>query len=267
MISLKEKKTELSLLYSQLVRETEEYRLNDKNKDKGYVLFGAVAGRNYRRNGLMIIGRATNGWHRYVDSVNDLFSGKDKIFDYPEKLTELKNNNKKSRYWQVLSRIGENLFGENWEQSILYSNYCKIAPDEESDPNGTPKRKLRNLQDETCKRILNIELDIFSPKHIVAFTGCYAGDMDFSERLMSGLLSYLLSDDYSDKTWPLPIDSISWGNGKYVLEVYKIEDTYIYLSEHPDRKPCEEHSDVLIKTLRLYYLCSLKNPNYTPTSR
>lgn len=252
MISFYTKQRELTKLYSQLIRNTEEYRQNDNNKEKSYVLFGAIAGRRYRRNGLMIIGRAPNGWHRYVDSVNDLFSGKDKLFDYPEKLTEVKYKNKRSRYWQVLSKIGESLFGENWEESILYSNYCKIAPDEESEPNGTPPKDLRNLQEITCKEILKLELDTFSPKHILAFTGCYAGDMDFSERLMSTLISHLLPD-YSGEHWPNPIDRIIWGNGNFALEIYRLGDTYIYLSEHPDRKPRDEHANLIINILQSYF--------------
>lgn len=252
MISFHTKNRELTKLYSQLIIDTEEYRQKEKNKGKSYVLFGAIAGRSYQRNGLMIIGKATNGWHRYVDSVNDLFSGKDKLFDYPDKLTEVKNNNYQSRYWQVLSIIGENLFGENWEESILYSNYYKIAPDEESEPNGTPPKTLRNLQEETCKEILKLELDTFSPKHILAFTGCNVKDMDFSERLMSTLISHILPN-YSGEHWPAPIEKIFWGDGKFALEIYKLDDTYIYLSEHPDRKPRDEHAGLIIKTLQSYF--------------
>lgn len=174
------------------------------------------------------------------------------MFDYPDKLTELKNNNKSSKLWQVLHGIGPALFGENWEQSILYSNYCKLAPDENSEPNGTPPKRLRNLQEEICNQILNLELDVYCPKHIIAFTGCNINDMDFSERLMTCLLTYYSNNNFSGKSWPNPIKRTTWGTDHFVLEVYKINETYIYLSEHPDRKNVKEHTNVLLKTLQKF---------------
>lgn len=250
MISFKSKQIELEELYSKLINDTEKYRLSDKNKD--YVLFGGIAGRNYKHHGLMVIGRSPNGWHRYNLSHIGLFNGIDRLFDYPDKLTELKNNNKSSKLWQVLHGIGPALFGENWEQSILYSNYCKLAPDENSEPNGTPPKRLRNLQEEICNQILNLELDVYCPKHIIAFTGCNINDMDFSERLMTCLLTYYSNNNFSGKSWPNPIKRTTWGTDHFVLEVYKINETYIYLSEHPDRKNVKEHTNVLLKTLQKF---------------
>lgn len=101
MISFKPKQLELEGLYSKLIAQTEEYRLSKENEDKSYVLFGAIAGRNYSKNGLMVIGRSPNGWHRYNLSTAGLFDGLDRLFDYPEKLTELRNNNNTSKLWQV----------------------------------------------------------------------------------------------------------------------------------------------------------------------
>ena len=252
MISFKPKQTELEELYSKLIKDTEEYRVSDKNKDKDYVLFGGIAGRNYKYNGLMVIGRSPNGWHRYNLSSIGLFDGNDRLFDYPDKLTELRNNNKSSKLWQILRGIGSSIFGENWEQSILYSNYCKLTPDEESERNGTPPKKLRNLQDDICNQILQLELEVFRPKHIIAFTGCNVGDMDFSERLMTCLLIYYSNEDFSGKSWPNPIKKMTWGNDRFVLEVYKINETYVYLSEHPDRKNVMEHTDMILKNLQTF---------------
>lgn len=249
MISFKPKQIELENLYSKLIAQTEEYRLSEKNRDKSYVLFGAIAGHNYNKNGLMVIGRSPNGWHRYNLSTTGLFEGINRLFDYPEKLTELRNNNNTSKLWQVLNRIGTAIYEKDWEQSILYSNYCKLAPDEESEPNGTPPKRLRNLQQDICDKILRLELDVYCPKHIIVFTGCNIVDMDFSERLMPFLLTYFSDKDFSDKPWPRPIKKMTWGNGRFAIEVYKINETYVYLSEHPDRKNTNEHANVLIKNL------------------
>jgi hypothetical protein len=248
MISFRSRQSKLKELYSNLIQITKEYREN--NEDKSYVLFGGIAGCNYKYDGLMIIGRSPNGWHRYKLSLEDLFDGCDRLFDYPEKLTELKKHNKTSRLWQVLSKIGNEIFNgvEDWEQSIFYSNYYKLAPDEVSEPNGTPPKVLRDLQKDICSQILKLELDTFRPKHIIAFTGCYVRDMSFSEVLMNTLLSYYLNK--VPPTWPEPIKRVLWGNGRYALEVYKINETYIYLTEHPDRKSCIEHANILINELK-----------------
>lgn len=127
-----------------------------------------------------------------------------------------------------------------------------MAPDEESEPNGTPLKRLRNLQQDICDKILRLELDVYCPKHIIVFTGCNIGDMDFSERIMPFLSSYFSNEDYSDKPWPRHIIKETWGDGRFALEVYKINETYIYLSEHPDRKNIIEHANGLLKNLRTF---------------
>lgn len=75
---------------------TEEYRSNESNKEKDYVLLGALCGKNYERGGLMILGRSTNGWYRYVPSDISPFEGDKPILDYPDQLTILNEENKRS---------------------------------------------------------------------------------------------------------------------------------------------------------------------------
>lgn len=248
MISFNLKRVELEKLYSELIISTEQYRLSECNKEKDYVLFGAIAGQNYRPNGLMIIGRSPNGWHRYELSTRDLFNGPERIFDYPEKLTELRLSNTSSQLWQVMNKIGIEILGDNWEQSILYSNYFKLTPDENAEKHGTPPCQLRNLEQDLCNKILHLELEVYQPKHIIAFTGCNVEDLDFSERLMPKLLTYYSSEDFTNKSWPYPIKRILWG--KYALEIYQINKTFIYLTEHPERKSCSDHANILIDALK-----------------
>ncbi len=249
MITFLPKQADLENLYNKLIIMTNEYRCSERNKDKDYVLFGAIAGRNYCQNGLMVIGRSPNGWHRYDLSSNGLFKGNSRIFDYPEKLSELKENNKSSKLWRILNLICSNLYGSNWEQHIFYSNFYKLAPDEYAEPNGTPTITLRNLQQEICNRILCLELETYRPKNIIVFTGCYKGT-EFSERIIPTLLTYFLGVDYSNREWPQPINRILWGNDKYALEVYSINGVYIYLTEHPDRKSCNTHANILLTEVK-----------------
>lgn len=90
MIKFITRKQELERLYSQLIDGADSYRNESKNQLKDYVLFGAIAGNCYKQGGLMVIGKSTNGWHRYDLSIDELFGGDKGIFDYPEKLTILR---------------------------------------------------------------------------------------------------------------------------------------------------------------------------------
>lgn len=239
---------EMQSLYSELIEETKVYRTCDRNCEKNYVLFGILIGALYKASGIMVIGRSTNGWDRYDLSTDDLFSGGKSLFNRPEKLTELKLYNSKSKFWSVLKGLFKQIYGDDWEQYIAYTNYLKIAPDEEAGHLGTPPKKLRDLQESTCKKILAKELDITHPRHIIVFTGCNLEDMDFSERVMSALLSYYLNQE----EWPKPLYRKKWSNGKNWLEVYKLGDTLVYLTEHPDTRNVNEHVAVLFEALNKY---------------
>lgn len=244
MIEFKNRKKDITSLYRDLVECTKGYRESDANKDKSYVMFGAIAGKYYEPGGIMICGRSPNGWHRYDVSTNELFEGNDAIFDIPEKLTIIRNENKRSRLWKVTDKLCSVLLGTNWEQHIVYTNVCKIAPDEDSEKNGTPPKRLRAIQKKCCKEILSLELDFFKPKHIIAYTGCKVeSNFDFTENLME--IFYKIDND----NWPKPLKTANWDNGKYAVEVYKLFNTYIYLTEHPDRKKIEEHFETILKLI------------------
>lgn len=238
----------ITSLYSELIERTVEYRNTERNCEKDYVLFGMLIGTMYQVGGIEVIGRATNGWDRYDLSTKDLFYGENRLFNRPEKLTELKQTNNSSKFWLVLNALFAQIYGEDWEQYISYTNYCKIAPDEEAENNGTPPKKLRELQDPICRKIIAAELDSTQPGHILVFTGCKLEDMDFSERTISALSSYYLNQD----EWPECINRTIWGNGKNWLEVYKMGDTYVYLTEHPDTRDVKEHATVLLNALKKY---------------
>lgn len=253
MIKLQPIEQEIQSLYEELIVSTEVYRANS---EECHVIFGAIAGREYQPNGIMICGRSTNGWHRYDLSTDKMFSGEQQLFDIPHKLTELKLKNTKSRLWKVLSIVFKEIYGEDWEQRLVYSNFCKIAPDGDITPNGTPPYALRQIQNECCKKILKKELTVFQPKHIIAFTGCQVkSNFDISENLMDCLLDFYTGCSI----WPNPIKTIIWEekivNGrktKYGIEVYKLNDTYVYLCEHPDRKSAEKHGAALLELLHAY---------------
>lgn len=252
MISLFPYKDKLDALYSELQLKTEQYRLSSENETKDYVLFGALSGKYYKSGGLMILGRSTNGWYRYVPTKQGPFEGSEPILDFPEQLTKLRHDNTNSRLWQVLNSLCTNLLGSNWEQRIVYSNYCKIAPSEEAENNGTPPKQLVKLQENICNEILKIEIESFQPRHIIAFTGCKIENIDFSERLMPALNRiYTKNKNANLSEWPILIDEFTWGN-KYGIEVYKIENTIIYLTEHPDRKEVLSHVEALSTMIMKY---------------
>ena len=275
MKTLIKHKVELFRLYNKLIEITRPYRKNKRNRNKSYVLFGALIGMLYKERGIMFLGRSSNGWHCYVDDEKSPFlfneseildgngeqfvdSVANPLFDIPGKLTLLKENNRKSKVWQLISLLGQALCGKNWEQHIVYSNYCKIAPDEESSKLGTPPVGLINLQEEIVDEILRIELEVMLPQHIICYTGCTEG-LDISERLMPILLAFYSGEDQSEKY------NKEWRKYKNVemikdeslnsnlMEIYRIGDNYIYLLDYPQGKSPEAMAAAILKAKTLGY--------------
>lgn len=276
MVSLKNIENELRNLYETLISETKSYRHRKSNHLKVYVLFGALTGKFYQKDGTMFIGRSPYGWHCFVndEKIPNLFANEkivkedeasyvdsvDKpLFDIPGKLTLLKNVNQSSKVWQLLKILGENLYKEDWEQHIVYSNYCKIAPDENSGSHGTPPVGLRNIQEKIVDKILRLELDSFKPKHIIVYTGLTLKNIDFSERIMHMLLSYFSGETDTPKYSKRWVD---YRNVRLIeddridcnlLEIYKIGDRYIYLLDHPERHSPKKQASSILKAKELGY--------------
>lgn len=241
-------------LYNNLLLNSNDTLKKEQSKGYCHVMMGLLIGNNYQGN--LIIGRAPNGWHRYSLNTENLFKGPERIFNYPDKLTEIKNKYGTSRgFWKISEGIFKPLYGENWEQTIAYTNYCKLAYENPNNPqkSANPSYDLAKAQQTSCNYIIEAELDKTSPKNILIFTGCNT-KKDFG-LYTDPLMTHLLGEKWSNKA----IAERQWGEGPqwgnaWLAKVFNYGNSKIFLSEHPDRKfeYDDNHIKVLSELLRLY---------------
>ena len=151
--------------------------------------FSCLRGDLYN-NGLLIVGRAVNGWASTwtTDELRD----ETKVDALVEELypttspTECpmmwvsdcwgKNddnyNTKKSAFWRVGRAVVSDLSGEcfdncRWPSSISWSNLYKVSPGS----GGNPSEPLADAQLAQCKKILEEEIIWLNPSQILFLTG------------------------------------------------------------------------------------------------
>jgi len=226
----------LKPLYAQLIKDTAKY--------KNTVAFCAQWGEEYSCNGdgIMFCGRATNDWITQSKDLDILMPDEFKDLSQPERifnrsdqmkwLTQTKPYNpNRSAFWRVIRKTVTPKYGDDWYKHIVWSNLCKMSFDE-----GNPSDGLYYAELDACCKILEVELEIFNPKHIVLLTG-YAWAIDF--------LTYLNKD-----VKPTPIASKSWD--AYKVIVYQINGRYFFLSEHPQGKDEASHVKTLQTLIKRY---------------
>lgn len=237
-LTLKKLSEELKPIYSDL--------LNAVNKIQHFPIatFCTQWGKDWVKDsnsGIAFYGRATNGWITESLNINELFDGPNPVFNRKDQMQWVKdywntpNNNNykccKSSFWRVIKQVSENFYPNNWESNIVWSNLCKIAPWEK----GNPNRILYKAQLNYSQMIMEKEIEILGPKHIVIFTGQFWAH-DY--------IKYL-----NNNIEPEPIKYESWSNNKYCIKVYLFGKRYFYLTEHPQGKPEKEHAKKLIELI------------------
>lgn len=192
--------------------------------------------------GIMFYGRATNGWITFESDIDKLFdrNSGDCIFALDDQMQWVENcaggqeeyyNSNKSAFWRVIRKTAANFYPDKELSKICWSNVCKIAPDASN-----PSEGLYYAQLEVARKIMQKELEIFSPRHVVLLTG-QSWCQDFI---------YFLNINQHTKS----IASYKWGSrNQYTVKVYKICDTYFYVSEHPQGKNESTHVNALIKAI------------------
>lgn len=191
-------------------------------------------------SGILFYGRATNGWVTQELDVDKLFdlSIDERIFvrddqmQWVEDCAPIKKgcySTKRSAFWRVIRRTASNFYGNGELQHIGWSNLCKIAPD-----GSNPGEKLFNAQFPAIREIMKMELEFFSPKHIVCLTG------------MGWCMPFLkfLKEECELKV----LYTYQW-NEKYSVNVYNIGEKYFYVSEHPQGKKEDAHVDALVHAI------------------
>lgn len=193
-------------------------------------------------SGIIFYGRATNGWVTFERDVDRLFDlGNDcRIFARDDQMQWVDDcagakqdyNSNKSPFWRVIRATASKLYTKNEIQHIAWSNVCKIAIND-----ANPSDSLYYAQLFCAQKIMKKEIEIFSPKHVVLLTGeGWAKDFLF-----------FLNGNQTIKA----VENYTWGTTKrFAVKVYKIGDTYFYLSEHPQRKNELTHVEALVKAIK-----------------
>ena len=174
-------------------------------------------------DGIVIYGRANNGWNT---GVNDNY---DVIYDKgSEGLTEYIKGNS-SPFFRTAGKAFSNFYGEDWYDHVAYSNLYKVAP-----PTGNPGVVVCNFQWKYVADMFMREIETFSPKFVVLFT-----NEDWGWKFL---------DHINGNVNPQFLLSESWS--KYRIDIYKIGDVYYLLTEHPQCKAEEEHADAILSVIQ-----------------
>lgn len=192
------------------------------------------------KSGILVVGRACNGWHSLSQDVNVLFGdSEESIYNRKDQMKWVEDfagnkegyNTNKSAFWRVTKRIAQCFYPKEWYSYVAWSNVCKVSPER-----GNPNDTLYYAQLERCQKIFETEMSILSPRVVVMFTG-YNWAVDF--------LSFL-----NNKLKPESIKHLNWD--KYTSKVYLINDIYFIVTEHPQGKKEGLHSECIanyIKTI------------------
>lgn len=182
--------------------------------------------------GILFVGRATNGWVSESDNVEDLFGTTDEaIFDRVDQMKWVERNDNpyynsnKSAFWRVIRGVSAVYYTQHELNHVAWSNVAKVAP-----PEGNPDDTLYYLQLECSNKILSTEIKILSPKAVVFLTG---------EGWAKDAIEYLGNGIY-----PEPVAEKEWGGG-FTAKLYRLDKLGIILTEHPQTKEETTHVDAI----------------------
>lgn len=223
-------KTKLMPLYAELMQ-------NVASINYGTCTFFPQWGVNFPledKCGIMVVGRACNGWHSLSRDNNVLFgNSEESIFNRKDQMKWVEDfagnkkgyNTNKSAFWRVSKRIAQCFYPNDWYSHVAWSNVCKVAPWEGGNPNDT----LYYAQLQSSQKIFETEIRLLSPKVVVMFTG-YDWAKDF--------LNFL-----NDRREPQSMMCQNWD--KYTCDVYCIKDTYFIVTKHPQGKNENSHVECI----------------------
>lgn len=228
-------RTELIPLYDKLIKDVEK----EEPKEKAF--FCMQWGKNFperANDGLMFVGRATNGWQDHDYKASSFFGNSfGQLFNLPDQMQWVEEsegssayNTKSSAFWRVIKAVSSHFYPNNWSSCVAWSDVCKVAPFE----GGNPSDSLYYAQIEDCEEIFKAEVKALSPKVVIFFTG-YSWAKDILQSL-------------NDGREPQPDDIKQWGDG-YQAVIYKINKVACIVTEHPQGKSEVEHTDTLIKII------------------
>ena len=229
-------KEELFPLYQKLLSE---------NTFENICAFCIQWGKNFsstKNEGILFIGKAVNGWISdetdvnilFGDSNNRIFARKDQMKWVHDLEGDNNYNTKKTAFWRVIKQVTQNFYPkEEWYSYVAWSNLCKLAPAE----SGNPSDPLYYEQLDSCRKILEKEIEIFSPKFVVMLTSGWEKDF----------LYYLNDNNHTESEL-----KVNWS--EYETKLYKIKDVVYIVSQHPQGKDENSHVEAITKLINEYML-------------
>lgn len=200
-------------------------------KEENYCCMAPSVGEKYPKmpnEGIVFYGRANNGWTTGVDDSFDTIydDGAEGLTDY------IKGNS--SPFFRTAGKAFSNYYGEEWYEHVAYSNLYKVAPH-----SGNPTNTVCGTQWEYITEIFKKEIKTLSPKFVVMFAGkCWADDFVW----------YV-----NGEKMPEPLETIEWDkNYGYEINIYKIEEVYYLITEHPQGKNETLHAQAIIEIIEKY---------------
>ncbi len=188
-----------------------------------YETFCMQWGKNYKKGGILFVGRAVRGWKTKGNRDCTGFfdeaprQNSNQIFALPNQMQWVEDKNyTSSPFWDVIKRVTQEIYkcNEGWSSYIAWSDLYKLAR-----LSSNPSDSLCDKQYDICFKILKTELDILQPKVVVFLTGknWYA---DFLRSLNGG---------YD----PQLTDSCKIEETNFSIETYCINNIFYIGSIHP----------------------------------
>lgn len=95
---------------------------------------------NADNDGLMFVGRATNGWQDHDYKASSFFGNSfGQLFNLPDQMQWVEGaegssnyNTKSSAFWRVIKAVSSHFYPSNWSSYVAWSDVCKVAPFEEA---------------------------------------------------------------------------------------------------------------------------------------
>ena len=234
----------------------------DDLKDKSRMVpFMGAFGEKYAESKLpriLFVGRSTYGWIDHLGWDMDYHfdwegnRGKDdRGFARSNQIKKLGKG--RSPFWGLIKRVAGGYFficrkrgmvqdGE-WYDKIAWSNVCKVSYKNHTNGN-TDSGEPLEAQRKWCGAILRNEVACLQPKFVVLLVGrnwLNAKFPGFMEEL--GATRVDMGD--TNLEWRGRSDKPC-----YMLRVYRCEDTYYLLTEHPQDKNDDAHVKVIKRVVR-----------------
>ena len=187
-----------------------------------------------KNEGILFVGKAVNEWDTDETDVDILFGDSDeRIFARDNQMKWVSTgegcngyNSNRSAFWRVNRKITQKFYPKDeWYSYVAWSNLYKL------NQGGNPKASLCKEQFDSCKTILEKEIEIFSPKFVVMLTSGW-------ER---GFLTFLNGNHEPEIEL-----TKNWG---HVTNLHRINGVAYVATPHPQGKKEGPHVEVITELI------------------